>query len=84
MDEASEPLQALQLPTPSQDLTTEAEDFESNVAGYRNIVDQPAGVSGYKTHIYVGENNSLSLPHVKRQVLTSNIYRGDTGNEVHF
>ncbi|KAJ9501903.1 hypothetical protein H2202_002865 [Exophiala xenobiotica] len=36
--------------------STEVEDFESNVTGYRNIVEHSsAGARGSGTHIYVGE-----------------------------
>ena len=43
-----------QLVTPSDHPSTEAEEFESNVAGYKNIVEHTVGGRGLETHIYVG------------------------------
>ena len=54
-----------QLATPSEHQASDAEDLESNVAGYKNIFEHKPETHGAETHIYVGKKligTSRELP----------------------
>lgn len=56
--------------------SVEAEDFESNVAGYRHIVDHQVAGHGARTHIYVGEfdPSTTKSHHVNNPLMIPNLY----------